>query len=165
MEQVKGINGVQNMAITKSPVWLVISVMILLAGCDNATQNSELDSEQSSLDQSILLWNTSKIASYQYTYKRECYCMPEQDIVVAVTSGDVSEAFYTPGGSYLADEDLDSLYTIENMFELIQEAIDLNVAVLEVDYNQETGHPEEIYIDRNKNLADEEITYIVKEFQ
>ncbi len=157
------------MAILKKFVWLVIPVCIFVAGCDSATSDSQTDSqassEQSKLDQSISLWSDTGISTYQYTYERVCFCMPEQDIVVAVASGDVSEAFYTPGGSYLAARKLGSLYTVEDMFELIQDAIDKAAAVVEVTYNLETGHPEEIYIDLKANLADEEITHIVKDLQ
>ena len=169
IKQIKDICRAQDVAVFKWsaqwPVWVIILAVTLLAGCDTATQDTTVGSEQSNLDQSISLWDASKISTYQYTYKRACNCMPEQDIVVAVASGDISEAFYTPAGSYLNDDELDSLYTVENMFELIQEAIDLNVAVLEVAYNRETGYPEQIYIDINKNLADEEITHFVKDFQ
>jgi hypothetical protein len=142
---------------------LVVLLIILFSGCHN--DDAGKTPYQSTLDNNIALWNHSGIARYQYTYRRNCFCLPQEDIVVVVDFNIVSEAFYTPSGMILADEDLESLFTVEELFGLIQEAIDANVARLDIIYNSVYGYPEDIYIDRDKQMVDEEIRYMVMDFQ
>lgn len=71
---------------------------LFIFGCDSSISPSTPDTEQSILDENIQNWENQNLASYQYTYKTSCFCPPEEDIVITVTNGSISEAFYTPGG-------------------------------------------------------------------
>lgn len=142
---------------------LVALLGMFLLGCDK--DDSKRNERQVALDNNTALWNDSGITSYQYTYRRLCFCLPQEDIVVVVVSAAVTEAYYTPSGTVLANEDLESLFTIEELFDLIQEAIDSKVARLDVVYNKDYGYPEDIYIDWDEHMADEEIRYVVLDFQ
>jgi hypothetical protein len=148
-------------------VLLLILIIFLpsLSGCDHSTENPSKNSDQSELDTNRDLWNESGISTYTYTYTRSCFCLPQEDIVVVVKAGNISEAFYTPSGTYLSGDELAQLYTIKELFDLVQEAINSNVAVLKVTYNSTYGFPEAIYIDRDERIADEEIGHYVTDFR
>lgn len=125
----------------------------------------ELSPEQQSLNHNRQRWSQSNVSSYQFVDKRFCYCLPEQDIVVTILNGQVDNAFFTPSGSYLTENRIDQLLTVDDYFDLIQEAIDSQVASLEVTYDAMLGYPLSIYIDRDERLADEEVRYTLSELQ
>jgi len=147
---------------------LVVAVLVsaFLSACNESTgSNSNLSGEQRILNDNLALWQRSGISSYQYTSSKSCFCAPDEPIVVIVVSGQVSEAFRTPSGIYLSAQELASVATIEGMFSKAQVAINQRVARLTVVYNASLGYPESISIDGNQAIADDEITYNVRNFQ
>lgn len=140
---------------------LAFLLVSLLMGC----LHSDEDSKKSDLDRNISIWKKANITDYQYRFSQSCFCPPEEDIVIVVKAAVISEAFYVPSGIYLADIELGRLHTIPNLFDIVQEAIDSNVASLKVTYNDNYGYPEVIEIDRIKAAIDDEVTYYATEFQ
>jgi hypothetical protein len=57
-----------------------------------------------------------------------------------------------------------TVWTIEGLFNLMQDAIDQIPAKIEVDYDETYGYPTLIFIDKNELIADEEIDVFVNEF-
>jgi len=143
---------------------LAAFIMLPVLGCFHQDADAP-DSLQTDLDKNTTLWNGSGISDYQYTYKRIYFCVPEEDIVIVVKSGVISEAFYTPSGMFVSDTQLLNLHTISGLFDVIQAAINSNAASLSVTYNSLHGYPEKIAIDQDTNSVDEEITHIVTDFQ
>jgi len=117
------------------------------------------------LNRNRALWSEAAISNYQYTYRRSCFCPEQEDVVVLVADGAVSEAFYSLSGTYLTDEELAYIYTIDELFDIIQEAITAHVTYLYTTYHSELGYPENIYIDRSSQIADEEMGHYVMDFQ
>jgi hypothetical protein len=145
-------------------------IAIMAAACVSACDESnelgpELSAEQRALNDNMALWQRANIASYQYTYRRQCFCAIEEDIVVVVVNGQVSQAFRTPSGIYLTAQELPSVFPIEGLFSKVQEAIDRRVFSLRVVYNASYSYPELIAIDGIQNLADDEITYTARDLQ
>jgi len=145
-------------------IWLAIFIAALISGC-NHSENESINQSQASLDSNISLWGDSGISSYRYEYRRLCFCPPQENVVVVVEAGLVSEAFYTPSGIYLTEEERKRLFTIEGLFNVIQNAISSNVASLNVTYNIDYGYPERVAIDFVEAMADEEVTHVITEFQ
>jgi hypothetical protein len=149
----------------KGKSFLVIAFVItLISACDGADSRSPTTA-QSELDDNIAFWAEAGSGSYQFTYSESCFFLPEEAIVTTVVLDEITEAFYTPSGVYLSEDDLDRLYTINTLFALIQAAITDDVAVLEVTYNIYRGYPEKIFIDVDKNVTDDEITREVTDYQ
>jgi hypothetical protein len=90
-----------------------------------------------------------------------CFCPQEEDIVVDVQYGNVVSAHYYPSNDPVMPERFDSLKTVEELFEVIQKAINDDVAQLDVTYNTQLGYPERIYIDVDERMADEEMEHQV----
>jgi hypothetical protein len=66
----------------------------------------------------------------------------------------------------LSSQELSSLYTIDELFSLIQQAINSDTSVvLDVVYNAEFGYPEKVSIDWLVGAVDDEMTYLVSGFQ
>ncbi|TGD72322.1 hypothetical protein E4634_15265 [Mangrovimicrobium sediminis] len=135
-----------------------------LLGCDDSNNNN-VSAEQKALNQAEKLWSEAAVDSYTYIYSRLCFCPPEEDLVVTVTEGQVTSAFYTPSGTYLTELSLFDLNTIEDFFALVQQAIDEPVASLEVVYNPDLGYPVTIAIDYDLSIADDEITHRIRDLQ
>jgi len=139
-------------------------ICILLTGC-GGSENSTFQTKQSELSQGVSNWNNSGLTTYQYTYRRTCFCPPEEDIIVSVVDGNISEAVYTPSGTQLESSALNGLYTVNDLFSEVQKAINDEVASLDTKYDGHFGYPTLISIDRDRMIVDEEITHEILAFQ
>jgi hypothetical protein len=125
----------------------------------------DLNAAQTTLNNNIALWQRSNISDYRYTYRRNCFCAPEESVVVVVVSGQVAQAFRTPSGTYLSAPELAGVFPIEGLFTKVQEAINQRAYNLTVTYHAQFGFPESISIDYNQKLADDEQSYSARDFQ
>jgi hypothetical protein len=149
----------------KATYLLIALLTIVCAACDESEPQSMPSAEQRALDANLALWQRSNIPNYQYTFQMQCFCVPGDDTVVIVANRQVSQAFRTPSGVYLTPQELTGMYTIEGLFAKVQEAIDQRVYSLRVTYDAQYGFPNSISIDRDRNIADEEVTYTARDFQ
>ena len=122
---------------------------------------------QTALDENRVLWQQSNTDQYQYTYRKTCFCLPQDDIVVVVEAGVVVEAYFTPSGTPLTPTEIQShnLRTVEQLFDVIQAEIDRPAAQLVVTYNATSGYPELISVDPVAQVVDEEYSISVMDFQ
>ena len=58
----------------------------------------------------------------------------------------------------VTDQVRDTINSVEDMFSILQQAIDTRANTITVNYNDELGYPESIYIDYDERIADEELT-------
>ena len=135
-------------------------VVLSFFACTHSVQ-PPADPIQANLNKNMALWQNSNLSTYTYTYKRVCFCPPEEDILVTVTNGQVSAASYSPSGIALPLERVNQFMSVEELFQVIQKAITDQVAKLDVTYNSASGYPESIYIDIDERMADEERTHLV----
>lgn len=143
---------------------VVLALVVSLFGCTHPTPPIIDDNpQQEALNKNHDLWKNTNRSTYTYTYKRMCFCPPEEDIVVNVQYGNVVSAHYYPSDNPVMPERLDELMTVEDLFLVIQQAITDQVARLDVTYNAQLGYPERISIDVDERMADEEITHLASE--
>ena len=139
---------------------------LCMSACEHSDKSSvDLSAAQSTLNDNIALWQRSNIPNYRYTYRRNCFCAPEESVVVVVANGQVSEAFRTPSGTYLSAQELTSVFPVEGLFSKVQEAINKRAFNLTVVYHSQFGFPASISIDYNQNIADDELNYTARDFQ
>ncbi len=140
---------------------VVLAMVVSLFGCMHPVPPPTTGNpDQDALNKNHTLWKNAHLSNYTYTYKRLCFCPPEEDIAVTVQYGDVTAAYY-PGNNPVLPERLDGLFTVEELFQVIQKAITDEVARLDVTYNSKLGYPESIFIDVDEQMADEERTHLV----
>lgn len=109
---------------------------------------------QHSLDAARRTWKVAGVRSYRYEIKVSCFCAPQSSRNVFVVNGGVVRRFPKGRGD---------VATVPRLFRTIQAAIDEGVAELNVSYGRR-GVPASIYIDRSKQVADEEVGYAIKAF-
>ncbi|WP_455209550.1 DUF6174 domain-containing protein [Kaarinaea lacus] len=89
------------------------------------------------------LWETSNIPTYQFTYR--CSCLPQGDLVITVSDGIVTEAYYADSGSMIPETDLPDMMTITRLLAVVDEALQSGATML-VTYNMQYGYPQNIVI-------------------
>lgn len=96
-------------------------------------------------------WAASGIDTYVLTYDQVCFC-PELQVQVTVVDGEVV------GTEFRSDVDFGDLpaLTVDDMFAVIEDAIDTGAFAITVDYDPETGHPTGYFVDVEEMMADEE---------
>ena len=111
-------------------------------------------------------WNERRPVSYRYTVSRSCECAPESlgPVIVTVTNGAVQSRRYSSTGADVPQTYAESFPTIDELFEIIDEARRDRVAHLDVDYDPTWGFPTRISIDRDAGTVDDEILYTVSAF-
>ena len=107
-------------------------------------------------------WKSMGISSYSFSFKRYCFCTPEgvgpfQIVVLQGKIVTVNGQPYESGGALLVP-------TIDQLFEFVDQYLDRRPYSSRVIYNSRYGFPEDVYIDFNKDLADEETGFQVSEF-
>ncbi|MCI5144479.1 MAG: hypothetical protein D3923_02895 [Candidatus Electrothrix sp. AR3] len=147
---------------TMKLVALCIVVLSLFA-CTHSVPIPPTNPDQDNLSNNRALWESSHLSTYTYTYtytnKRECLCTPVEDLLITVNNGQVtSNADTSP-----APEISNQLMTVEELFQVIEQAISDQVDRLDVIYNPTLGYPERITIDVDERMVDEELIHIVKD--
>lgn len=145
-------------------IYSIVGLLVigLIAGCGNG---STTGSNQKTLNSKKTLWSDSHLSHYKFTYQIGCFCLPREDVVISVNDGQVVEAFNTPSGTYLNQETLTGLPTVEVLFAKAQEAIDKHAYSLSITYNPQYGFPEHISIRWSKDVPDDGVDYFIKDFQ
>ena len=104
-------------------------------------------------------WEALAVDSYSYTFQISCFCRREATLpkAVQVVNGKIVKV---DGASYDEDEHW-GVQTIDQLFDLIEEAEKDKVHRLEAEYDPDKGYPTSVYIDRELMMADEEMGYYV----
>lgn len=111
------------------------------------------------------LWDSNRPDKYEFTYQRSGFFLPEYErpIKNTVLGNTVVESSYLENSIVdVRDSDKKS---IDSIFEIINQALSQNAAEVRVEYNSQTGVPENIFIDRNRMIADEEILINTSDFR
>ena len=128
----------------------------MLTSCSGLEQARELKRNRD-------LWAAQKITNYRYTFQMICFCKEDvvKPVVVEVRGG--AHASITRAGGQT--EQVEGYYTLENLFDVVQAAIDKKVDKLSVTYDKQYGYPTSIKIDPKLNTTDDETSYIVSNFE
>lgn len=108
-------------------------------------------------------WQSERPSSYRYDFHRSCFCLASvtAPVRLSVTGAAVTEVVSlatAPSWPYAVSLDPQYYPTVEQLFEVIAEAIRADVYRLEVDYDEALGYPRRIVIDRDVNTVDDELT-------
>ena len=149
-----------------SRLLLAALVLVPLAGCpapaevEPATPDRPVyDATPDDLDEARQRWADAGLGAYTMTLQRICFC-PSPDYTgpfeVDVADGAVTEVRL--GGTPVDAERGES---VEDLFELLEEAYAKDAERVEVTYDAALGYPTSISIDYSQMMADEEIAYRV----
>jgi hypothetical protein len=127
--------------------------------------NCELQQfEQDLLDSQREDWKSHNISDYSYTFTENCACSETEDIDIVVVSNQVSSATYSDSGIPVTGDDLARVRTIDEVFDIIQEAIDDGYFFINIDYHLEYDYPSIFEIDPDGGIDDDIVIYSIQNF-
>ncbi len=129
---------------------------LVLAGCSEST--APVPDE---LALNVRKWEKRGPPSYSYDYQAICFCIDSvlRPVRISVTDKAVSRVVFRDTQEVVAAEGLDDYPTVEDLFEVIRDAIARNAHSIEVRYDALFGYPTEASIDYQQNVADEEFGF------
>lgn len=136
---------------------LVAALAVVLTGC-GLLEADTWGERQEALDRNRDLWESQAVGSYTFRLLRSCFCPVGGEFTVTVSDGAVVAAERTDGSPVPA-EDLQYLQTIDDLFDVIQTAIDYRADRFEAEYDRDVGYPALIDLDSDRNAVDDEVHY------
>lgn len=133
------------------PALLALAV---LAGCVDTT------GPRDELEEARRRWASLGFSTYGYRLEQRCFCWAELagPIELTVANDSVTIAVYK--GAPLRPDLVPLLPTIEDLFDVVQDALDRRADRLEVTYHRAAGYPTRIEVDYRFGMADDEVTYM-----
>ena len=121
--------------------------------------NPSLDELRKELIQNRRLWAAQDITDYQMEFRWLCFCANTAPVIISVTRGDTIETVVFAENKL--PEDRKSYPSINELFDLIQRAIDHAAFRISVKYHAELGYPLSADIDYDQQMFDEEMRFYV----
>lgn len=100
-------------------------------------------------------WKARNFHTYAFTLQRSCFCVSIDPLYIVVLNDRVGGVFDLRTGSFV---DVQFGETIEDLFILIQNAIDHRVHVIRAEYDAVNGFPTQIDYDGSAMAADDELS-------
>lgn len=148
--------------------WIAAPALLLatLAGCelgdDDSFQNRKLAEART-------LWDRKDVASYSYILELECFCAPAeqlQPVLVTVRNGAAASVVYwddNPANRPPAPAAIFGPYdTVEELFDMIEDAIDRDADLLQVGYDRDYGFPTVINVDYEAGGSDQKLLFVTE---
>jgi hypothetical protein len=144
----------------KKITFSIILIAVLLSSCSYLA-NSELSSARSR-------WEAANINHYSYRLSIGCFCAFTQrmPLTIEVKDGQVQSMSYQDGSPVTEEDRLTfaPYQTIDSLFDFTSAAIGTADSVT-AEYDAMYGYPVNVYIDRAKNAADDEMSLAVSDFK
>lgn len=134
----------------------ILGVMWNILACGVLDPDSD---RRDDFQEAFRRWSARGADRYEYRFQRTgCECLPEwtRPYLIQVSDGAVIESRDAETGAP-APPSFHPL-TVEDLFVLIDDAIDQNAFVLNVRYDRSTGYPTRIVVDYDRQIADDEFT-------
>ncbi len=105
-------------------------------------------------------WEAAGVAAYLYEYHKQCECGPQslRPARIEIQAGSVTRVTFLDNGETLENPPTEAFPTIEDLFDLVDEAMQMNAAFLVVTYDPTLGYPTLISVDYRRDIADDEFT-------
>jgi hypothetical protein len=131
---------------------------ILISSCDLLEPGSGQD--RARLEHSWRTWQMSGSGNYYYVQRRLCNCPSEvvTPVGISVREGIVTERLRLYDNVSVPLQYSQLWGTVDDLFRIIEHALDSDAASLVVYYDRYFGYPTHIAIDYRADVADDEIT-------
>lgn len=149
--------------------WIAAPALLLatLAGCEGFGDGDGFQKRK--LTEARTVWDSKDVTSYSYILDLQCFCAPASElkpVLVTVRNGAVASLVYwdeNPARRTPAPATVFGAYdTVEDLFEVIDDAIDRDADVLQVGYNSDFGFPEIINVDYEVGGSEQKLLYITE---
>ena len=142
---------------------LIVSVSLLLAWGEETAADAPTAADQTELDANRALWESLGIRDYRLITQRLCFCLFTDPVRVLVQDGVITDAG-DEFGFPPSDPPAFAIFSVDDLFDEVQAAIDQAVDDLTVEYDPETGIPLTITVDQIAEAADDEFTITARNF-
>ncbi len=143
----------------------LLVLLPLLVGC--VIFSSSEEDVQGELDVNRALWDAAAIHDYSMSFQRLClFCSVEFLIPVRITvRGDtIYEVTDLDTGAPVEEPAEGAFLTIDEVFDVIQGAIDQSAAEIDVRYNSTFGYATDVIIDLSRSLFNDDTQFQIREF-
>jgi hypothetical protein len=143
--------------------WIAVPALLLaaLAGCNLGDDDGF---QRRKLAEARTLWDRKDVASYSYLLELQCFCAPAsqlEPVVVTVRNGAVTSVKYEDGTS--APGAVFGAYdTVEELFDMIEDAIDRDADMLQVGYDAVYGFPNVINVDYESGGTEQKLLFVTE---
>ncbi|MBW3571707.1 MAG: hypothetical protein KY467_11415 [Gemmatimonadetes bacterium] len=148
--------------------WTILPMLLLaaLAGCGLGDDDSL---QRQKLQEARTRWQGKNVASYSYVLELQCFCAPASQlrpVLVTVQNGAVASLQYwdpDPAKRTPAPDSIFGAYdTVEELFDLIEDAIDRDADVLQVGYDAEYGFPYVVNVDYKTGGSEQKLLFVTR---
>lgn len=108
-------------------------------------------------------WLDHAPRDYQFTMQRICFCIDIPEMRVIVVDGAVVSVRPVGGGEELTGFDRGRFLPIVDLFALLLEGIERPAYAVHAEYDPSLGFPADVFIDYERNIADEEYGFRVRD--
>ena len=110
------------------------------------------------------LWVSQAITSYKMIERVSCFCPPPFEALLTIEGGEIISGVIPSTNEPLSADELRRFHSIDQLFDVIEEAESLPAAMLDVSIHPTLGIPVVVTIDYHAEIADDEISYSVTSF-
>ena len=159
--------------ITNDPVpylmILLCAILPLLHGCQpidsvlNPDDERELGDIQSELDRNRAKWTSAMVSDYEFYFQWNCvFCDFGEGgpVIISVRESKIVDInFVVDDADTIGGFDF---YTINGLFDFLQERIDRKVDTISAEYHSDLGYPTEVWIDDDIDADDDEMGFEIQ---
>jgi hypothetical protein len=147
----------------RAPLLLALMAPALLfaGACDGSLSPSQLRGTRSELNVARRRWQAQGPASYRYRFQYLCFCPVSlvTPVEIEVRDGRVTAVVEPQTGRPVPEAAGRPTPTVEDLFAVVEDALDGGVDWLDVQYDIVLGYPAVIRVDPDARVVDEERSY------
>ena len=150
---------------TASQTLTAAALAALLAGCSILGLDG-LGEERDALRDARVRWGRADLDAYAFTLQRGCFCPMELigPVRIVVRGDSVVSRTYSTDGTPVPAQWAPYFGTMEDVFEVIDDALERSADDLHVSYHRTLGYLVEADIDYIENAVDDELSLAVTDF-
>lgn len=113
---------------------------------------------RSQFEENRRLWNEQALSEYSYVFSWSCFCLPDYTapVKIEVEQGEWSSISFVADGKPVIEDNWQRYNTIDELFEMIEDAFKQDAVAIHAEYDSELGYPTSVFIDYSELIADEE---------
>lgn len=142
----------------------LFSMLAVSAACSVLDPDGYSD-ERERLEAAREKWRSQNIQDYSLVQRRLCFCGYVNPVTMVVRNNVVISLTDNTTGEPVSTLFRPWYFTVEGLFDFIEDAIDREAHSITVAYDVARGYPVSINIDYIENAIDEEMAYEVSAFQ
>ena len=147
----------------------LMPALIILGGCELigstvGTKSGPITEDHSDIEDPRERWEAYGLTDYAIHQTRSCFCLGPYEYVAVVRGNDVV-AIEEARPPVEGDVQLDMFWTVDEIFDYLEQTREQDPVVFEVSYHPRFGYPTEIQIDVSYEIADEELSMTLSDLK